>query len=84
MRLPCITFPLVTEHLLIRPMKLDDARELLEVYQDAETMQHLTADLPTDVAGARELVQRNIDLYAADGHLSLWTVIHRATDRIVG
>lgn len=81
---PRITFPLVTERLRIRPMEIDDAEQLHAVYRDAETMQHLTADLPTDLDGARALVQRKIDLYTADGQLSLWTVIHRESGRIVG
>ena len=33
----CIVFPMLTGRLLIRPMALADAEELLEVYRDAET-----------------------------------------------
>lgn len=79
-----ITFPLLTKRLLIRPMELADAEELLQVYSDAETMQHLTTDLPRDVEGARSLVRRKVELYDADAQLSLWTVVHRESGRIVG
>lgn len=79
-----IVFPLLTERLLIRPMALTDSEELLEVYRDAQTMQHLTTELPQTVDGARALVQRKMDLYESDGQLSLWTVVLRETGRIVG
>lgn len=79
-----IAFPLLTERLVIRPMEIADAGQLAEVYGDARTMQHLTSDLPTDLDAARAWVQRKIDLYEADGQLSLWTVIHRETGLIVG
>lgn len=79
-----IAFPLLTERLLIRPMAIDDAAELLEVYRDAETMQHLTTDLPSDLDGARALVRRKIELYESDGQLSLWTVVLRESGRVVG
>lgn len=65
-------------------MALADAEELLEVYRDAQTMQHLTADLPQTVDGARALVQRKMDLYEFDGQLSLWAVVLRETGRVVG
>lgn len=81
---PPIRFPLVTDRLLIRPMEIDDAEELLAVYGDIQTMQHLTADVPTDLDGARAWVRSKVELYAADGQLSLWTVVHRGTGRIVG
>lgn len=84
MSAPHISFPLVTERLTIRPMALDDAEELLAVYGDVETMQHLTSDLPGDLDGARAWVQGKIDLFEADGQLSLWTVLHRESGRIVG
>ncbi len=79
-----LAIPLVTERLLIRPMELDDAGELLEDYQDAETMQHLTTERPTDLDGARALVPGKIDLDAADGQLSLWKVILRESGAVVG
>lgn len=65
-------------------MRLDDAEALLAVYGDVETMQHLNSELPRTVAEAREWVQTKIDLFADDDQLSLWTVIHNESGRIVG
>ena len=79
-----IRFPIKTPRLIIRPMQLDDAEALLAVYGDAETMQHLNSELPSNVEEAREWVQTKIDLFDQDGQLSLWTVIHAESDQIVG
>lgn len=65
-------------------MRLDDAEALLAVYGDVETMQHLNSELPRTVEEAREWVQTKIDLFADDDQLSLWTVIHNESGRIVG
>jgi RimJ/RimL family protein N-acetyltransferase len=70
-----IRFPIKTLRLIIRPMQLNDAQALLAVYGDAETMQHLNSELPSNVEEAREWVQTKIDLFDRDGQLSLWTVI---------
>ena len=79
-----IRFPIKTPRLIIRPMHLNDAGALLAVYGDIETMQYLSSDLPTNVAEAREWVQTKIDLFARDGQLSLWTVVHTESGQIVG
>jgi [ribosomal protein S5]-alanine N-acetyltransferase len=79
-----IRFPLKTARLIIRPMQPGDAEALLAVYGDAETMQHLNSELPSNVEEAREWVQTKIDLFDQDGQLSLWTVIHAESDQIVG
>jgi RimJ/RimL family protein N-acetyltransferase len=65
-------------------MQLDDAEALLAVYGDVETMQHLNSELPRTVEEAREWVQTKIDLFDRDGQLSLWTVIHKESEQIVG
>jgi ribosomal-protein-alanine N-acetyltransferase len=79
-----IRFPIHTARLTIRPMQLDDAEALLAVYGDVETMQHLNAELPANVAEARKWVQTKIDLFDQDNQLSLWTVIHNDSAQIVG
>ena len=79
-----IRFPIKTPRLTIRPMEVGDAEALLSVYGDIETMQHLSSDLPTTVAEAREWVQTKIDLFDRDDQLSLWTVIHTESGQIVG
>ncbi len=47
-------------------------------------MQFLTPDVPTTLEQAREWVQTKIDLFAADGGLSLWAVELRETGRVIG
>ena len=82
-----IAFPILTPRLTIRPMRLGDAEPLLAVYGDQDTMQHLVSsasELPGTVAEARAWVQTKVDLFRTDGQLSLWTVLHTATGRIVG
>ena len=79
-----IQFPIKTPRLIIRPMQLHDAEALLAVYGDAQTMQHLNSELPSNVAEAREWVQTKIDLFDRDSQLSLWTVIHTESGQIVG
>ncbi len=82
-----IAFPILTSRLTIRPMQLGDAEGLLAVYGDQHTMQHLVSsasELPATVAEARTWVQTKVDLFGTDGQLSLWTVLHTATGRIVG
>jgi ribosomal-protein-alanine N-acetyltransferase len=57
---------------------------LLAVYGDVETMQHLNSELPSTVEEAREWVQTKIELFHQDDQLSLWTVIHNESGRVVG
>jgi RimJ/RimL family protein N-acetyltransferase len=79
-----IRFPIKTARLTIRPMRLDDAEELLAVYGDVETMQHLNSELPATVEDARAWVQTKIDLFERDDQLSLWTVIDTESGLILG
>jgi ribosomal-protein-alanine N-acetyltransferase len=80
----CIAFPLLTSRLLIRPLRLDDAEEFLAVYGDADTMKHLTSAVPSTVEAAREWVRSKIELHESDDGLSLWAVVERESERIVG
>ena len=79
-----IRFPLETPRLVIRPMELADAEQLLAVYGDRETMRHLESELPATVAEARAWVQAKVDLFARDDGLSLWTVVERSSGRVAG
>jgi RimJ/RimL family protein N-acetyltransferase len=65
-------------------MRLEDAPELLAVYGDADAMRHLTNDPPRTLPDAEEWVRSKVELFEADSGLSLWTVEHRATGRVVG
>jgi RimJ/RimL family protein N-acetyltransferase len=79
-----IPFPVLTARLIIRPMQLSDAAGLFEVYGDADLMQHLTTDVPKNLAEAEEWVRSKMDLFQAQGGLSLWTVLERETGRVMG
>ena len=79
-----IRFPLLTERLLIRPLRMADAADLLAVYGDVETMQFLTPDVPRTLDGARDWVRTKIELFDADDGLSLWAVELRETGRVIG
>jgi ribosomal-protein-alanine N-acetyltransferase len=79
-----VALPILTDRLRIRPMRLEDAAQLLAVYGDADAMRHLTPDVPTDVAQAEEWVRSKVELHARDAGLSLWTVELRDSGEVVG
>lgn len=78
-----IRFPLETPRLLIRPMTLDDATDLHEVYSDAETMQFLTAELPRTLDETLEWMVPKIEQQRRDG-ISLWSAVLRSSGKVVG
>jgi RimJ/RimL family protein N-acetyltransferase len=65
-------------------MRLDDAPALLAVYGDADAMRHLTLEPPRTTQEALAWVRSKVELFEADSGLSLWTVQHRPTGRVVG
>jgi RimJ/RimL family protein N-acetyltransferase len=82
--MPLVRLPIETERLSIRPLRLDDAIELHELYSDAQAMRYLASRVPTTVAESEEWVRSKIDLFARDDGLSLWAVVERATGAVVG
>lgn len=79
-----IRFPIGTPRLLIRPLRLDDAEDLVAAYGGADATQHLTADVPTSVEEARDWIRSKIALFEADRGLSLWAVVLRETGAVIG
>ena len=79
-----VRLPLETERLTIRPLRLDDADALHELYSDARAMEHLTSAVPATVEGSREWVQAKIELFERDDGMSLWAIVERATRAVVG
>jgi ribosomal-protein-alanine N-acetyltransferase len=79
-----VQLPIETVRLLIRPLRLEDADDLHELYSDAEAMRFLTPEVPTTIAESRAWVQSKIDLFERDDGFSLWAVVERASDRVVG
>jgi ribosomal-protein-alanine N-acetyltransferase len=81
-----IRLPIETERLLVRPLHLDDARDLHELYSDAEAMRFLAAaaDLPRTLAESQAWVQSKIDLFERDDGMSLWALVERGSGRVIG
>jgi RimJ/RimL family protein N-acetyltransferase len=79
-----IVLPIETERLLIRPLRLDDAEDLHELYSDADAMRFLEDRVPETIGESRNWVQTKIDLFERDAGMSLWAVVERASSRVVG
>ena len=81
-----IRLPIETERLQVRPLRLDDARNLHELYSDAEAMRFLAdaATIPHTLAESEAWVQSKVDLFERDDGLSLWAVVERASGRVIG
>ncbi|HZR95919.1 MAG TPA: GNAT family N-acetyltransferase [Gaiellaceae bacterium] len=79
-----VDLPIETERLEIRPLRLDDAEQLHELYSDADAMRFLTGDVPSTIEESRGWVQAKIDLFERDDGLSLWAAVERATGEVVG
>jgi RimJ/RimL family protein N-acetyltransferase len=77
-----ISFPLLTQRLLIRPTVEGDAEALHAVWGDDEVTRHLGTPLPS-IEATRDLLAAKIAQQERDG-FSLWTVEERATGAIVG
>jgi [ribosomal protein S5]-alanine N-acetyltransferase len=76
--------PIETERLVIRPLRIEDAEELHELYTDREAMQHLTSNPTETLEQSREWVQSKIDLYERDNGMSLWAMVERSSGDVVG
>lgn len=79
-----IRLPIETERLLIRPLRLDDADDLHELYADAEAMRFLATNVPRTLDESRAWVQSKIDLFDRDGGMSLWALVERESGRVIG
>lgn len=82
--MPAIRLPIETERLIIRPLRLDDAHDLHELYSDAETMRFLETNVPRTIDESRAWVQSKIDLFERDGGMSLWALVKRESGRVIG
>jgi ribosomal-protein-alanine N-acetyltransferase len=81
---PLIALPLETPRLVIRPLVLEDAAPLHELFSDPEAMRFLTDQLPGSPEESRRWVQAKIDKDEQEDGLSLWALVERATGRVVG
>lgn len=78
-----VRLPIETERLTIRPLRLDDAVALHELYGDREAMKHLASSVPQTVNESRQWVEEKINLHNETG-LSLWAVVVSSTSEVVG
>jgi lincosamide nucleotidyltransferase A/C/D/E len=76
--------PIETERLIIRPLQLDDAHDLHELYSDAGTMRFLETNVPATIDESQAWVQSKIDLFERDGGMSLWALVERESGRVIG
>jgi RimJ/RimL family protein N-acetyltransferase len=70
-----------TSRLVLRELRLDDARALALVLSDAETMRFYPA--PYDRAGVEEWIARNLRRYVEHGH-GLWGMVLKASGELIG
>jgi RimJ/RimL family protein N-acetyltransferase len=69
---------------VIRPLRLDDAASLHELFSDGEAMRYLVPEPLATVGESGEWVQAKIDRYARDDGMSLWALVERETGEVVG
>jgi len=79
-----IALPLETDRLVIRPLRLEDAADLHELYSDGEAMRFLETDVPATLDASRAWVQQKVDLFERADGMSLWAVVERASGRVIG
>ena len=82
--MPAIRLPIETKRLIIRPLRLDDANDLHELYSDADAMQFLETNVPRVIEESRAWVQSKIDLFERDDGMSLWALVGRESGRVIG
>lgn len=82
--MPKVQLPIETDRLLIRPLLIEDADELHELYSDRAAMSFLESEVPTTVAESRAWVQSKIDLFERDDGMSLWAAVERNTGAVIG
>ena len=78
-----VDLPIATTRFLIRPMQEQDTADLFEVYRDADALRHLHPEVPTSHSEAAAWVRAKMERHERDG-LSLWSVVDRSTDVVVG
>ena len=79
-----IHLPIETDRLVIRPLRLEDAEDLHELYSDADGLRFLTTEPAETVEYSRRWVQAKIDLFGRDEGMSLWAVVERESGRVIG
>lgn len=72
-----------TERLLLRKPRLEDARDLVEAYSDAETMRYIGDGSTKDLAGTEEAIQRWLERWD-EWEIGFFVLERREDSRVVG
>jgi RimJ/RimL family protein N-acetyltransferase len=72
-----------TERLLLRKPRLEDARDLLEAYSDAETVRYLGDGSTKDLAGTEEAIRRWLACWD-EWEIGFFVLERREDSRVVG
>jgi ribosomal-protein-alanine N-acetyltransferase len=78
-----IEFPIETERLLIRPMAVEDAEDLHEVYSDPTTFEYINVEPAGSLDETRSRIEWKV-LHQANHGFALWAVVERASGRVIG
>jgi RimJ/RimL family protein N-acetyltransferase len=68
-----------TEHVLIRPWRLDEADRCYDIYRRMEVVRWLGGKAMSDRREAVELIERNLARHAADPRFGSWAVVERSS-----
>jgi RimJ/RimL family protein N-acetyltransferase len=78
-----LQLPLVTERLVLRPLRADDVPAMHVVYGDPEVMRWVGTGPVAELSGTRALVRAYMDHQARHG-FAFWAVEDRATAEVLG
>ena len=76
-----LALPLVTERLLLRPLRDDDVEAMHAVYGDPEVMRWVGTGAVRDLGGTRAIVRAYMDHQHRHG-FAFWAVEDRASARL--
>jgi ribosomal-protein-alanine N-acetyltransferase len=78
-----VPLPIETDRLLIRLFELGDARDIADVYCDAEVMRYIPGGTLDGLGAVRERLATYAEAQAAQG-FSSWAVVERESGKVVG
>lgn len=74
---------LKTSRAHLRPLALEDAGAMYEIYRDPETMRYWSSPPVTDVDGALKLVQADLD-WVEEGNAIVWAIAEPSSNKALG
>ena len=76
-------FALETARLMLRPIRMSDARDVFAYASDPEVARHVLWDAHLSLADSREYIRFLLDQYHT-GTPSTWAIWHKADARVIG